>query len=46
MELNSLAQILTEVATQNSGRIAIKIKDETLTYHELLHKSAQVANTL
>ncbi len=46
MKVSSLAQAVIESAMRYPEKISIKIKDETLTYHELLHKSAQVANTL
>jgi len=46
MKVSSLAEAIIESAISHPEKIAIKIKDETITYHELLHKSAQVANTL
>ena len=46
MKVNSLAQAVAESAAKYPGRVAIKIKDEVLTYSDLMQKSAQVANTL
>ena len=46
MKVNSLAQAVVESAAQHPERVAIKIKDEVLTYSDLIQKSAQVANTL
>ena len=46
MEYSSLAQAIKESAVKYPEKTAIKIKDELLTYQELLEKSSQVANTL
>jgi len=46
MKVNSLAQAVVESAEQHPERVAIKIKDEVLTYGDLIQKSAQVADTL
>jgi len=46
MKFSSLAQAVLESAAQYPERVAIKIKDEVLSYSDLIQKSAQVANTL
>ena len=46
MKASSLAQAIVESAKQHPEKIAIKIKNETLTYSELLCKSSQVASAL
>jgi len=46
MKVSSLAQAVVESAAQHPERVAIKIKDELLTYGDLIKKSAQVANAL
>jgi amino acid adenylation domain-containing protein len=46
MKVNSLAEAVLESALRHPEKTAIKIKDETLTYRELLYKSSQIANTL
>jgi len=46
MAASNLAQSVADCAVQYPDRIAIKIKDEILTYHDLLLRATQVANTL
>jgi len=46
MEINSLAQIINDIAKRHPERTAVKIADETITYQEMLVKSSQIANTL
>jgi amino acid adenylation domain-containing protein len=46
MKVSSLAEAVVESAAQHPERVAIKIKNEVLTYGGLIEKSSQVANTL
>ena len=46
MVINSLAQIINDIAKRHPERTAVKIADETITYQEMLVKSSQIANTL
>jgi polyketide synthase PksN len=46
MKENSLRQIVVDSVSRHPDKIAIKIKDEVLTYYELFSKATQVANFL
>ncbi len=46
MKASSLAQSVVDSAVRYPGKIAIKIKGDTLTYHDLLCQASQLANVL